>query len=93
MRTVYSDYKPSYNKSLDKDGSFTIHPKNFQSLATEIYECLRGVSPKIFGEVFKANNIIPFDLRIPNELDARNPKTARCGTKTTLKITSKNFSF
>ena len=25
LRTVYSDYNPSFNELLDKDGSFTIH--------------------------------------------------------------------
>ena len=93
LKTVYSDHKPFYNKFLDKDGSFTIHPKNFQSLATEMYKYLCGLSPKIFGEIFKANDIIPFYLRIPHELYARNPKTARYGTKTKSKITYKNFSF
>ena len=30
----------------------------------------------------KNNETIPYDLRMRNELDARNPKTVRCGTKT-----------
>lgn len=93
LGTVYSDYKPSYNKFVDKDGSFAIHLKNFQRLATEMYKYLRGLSPKIFCEIFKAKDIIPFYLRIPHELYARNPKTARYGTKTKSKITYKNFSF
>ena len=38
LRTVYSDYNSSFNKLLDKDGSFTIHQRNVQSLAIEIYK-------------------------------------------------------
>ena len=33
LRTVYSDYNSSFNELLDKDGSFTIHQRNVQSLA------------------------------------------------------------
>ena len=32
-------------------------------------------------QVFKVNEIIPLDLRIRNELYARNPKTVRYGTE------------
>ena len=28
LRTIYSDYKSSFNKLLDKDGSFTIVQQN-----------------------------------------------------------------
>ena len=82
LKTVYSDYKSSFNELLDKDASFTIHQKNFQTLATEIYKYLRGLSPTILGEVFKLNKTIPYDLRMRNELYARNPKTVRYGTET-----------
>ena len=37
LRTVYPDYNSSFNKLLDKGGSFTIHQANVQSLAIEIY--------------------------------------------------------
>ena len=33
------------------------------------------------NEVFKVNETIPFDLRICDELYARNPKTVRYGTE------------
>ena len=82
LRTVYSDYNSSFNELLDKDGSFTIHQRNVQSLATEIYKYLHGLSPAILNEVFKVNETIPYDLRMRNELYVRNPKTLRYGTET-----------
>ena len=38
LRTVNSEYNSSFNELLDKDGSFTIHQRNVQSLAIEIYK-------------------------------------------------------
>ena len=49
LRTVYPDYKSSFNDLLDTDVSFTIHQKNTQNLAIEIYKHLHGLSPKKLG--------------------------------------------
>ena len=50
LRIVYSVYNSSLNdKLLDKDGSFTIHHRNVQSLAIEIYKYLHGLSPAILS--------------------------------------------
>ena len=68
LRTVYSDYNSSFNEFLDKDGSFTIHQRNVQSLAIEIYKYLHCLSPAILNEDFKVNETIPYDLRMRNEL-------------------------
>ena len=72
----------NFNELLDKDGSITIYQKNVQNLAIEIYKYLHGLFPTILGEVFKVKETIPYDLRMRNELNARNPKTARFGTET-----------
>ena len=80
LRTVYSEYNSSFNKLLDKDGSFTVYQRNAQSLAIEIYKYLHGLSPAILSEVFKVSKTIPYDLRMRNELYVKNPKTVRYGT-------------
>ena len=92
LRTVYSDYNSSFNELLDKDGSFTVHQRNVQSLAIEIYKYLHGLPPAILNEVFKVNETIPYDLRMRNELYARNPKTVRYGTETTSFLSPKIWS-
>ena len=75
LRPVYSDYNSSFTELLNKDGYFTIHQRNVQSLSIEIYKYLHGSSPVILREVFKVDETIPHDLRMPNRLYIRNPKT------------------
>ena len=92
LRTVYSDYNSSFNELLDKDGSFTIHQTNVQSLAIEIYKYLHGLSLAMLSEVFKVNETTPHDLRMRNELYAKNPNTVRYGTETISFLSPKIWS-
>ena len=53
LRTVYS-VNLSFYELLDKDGSFMIHQRNVQSLASEIYKYLHGLSPAILSEILRS---------------------------------------
>ena len=59
LRTVYSDYKTTFQELLVKDASFSVPHRNMQALATEIYKHILGLSPAIKGEVFKTNRTLP----------------------------------
>ena len=63
-----------------------------QSLAIEIYKYLHCLSPAILSEVFKVDKKIPYDLRMRNELYARNPTTVRHGTETIFFMSPKIWS-
>ena len=63
LRIVNSDYKSTFQVSLDKDAFFSVHHRNIQILALEIYKHIHGISPVIMGEVFKINRTLPYNLR------------------------------
>ena len=46
----------SFAELLEKDNSVTIHQKNLQVLATEIFELKNGLVPEIMKEVFEMQN-------------------------------------
>ena len=65
-----------------KGNSFSIHERNIQSLAIEIYKFLNGLSPSFLNNVFHKNISNSYDLRNHKEIYSRNPKTVRYGTET-----------
>ena len=49
--------------------------------STFMHKKVHGLSPTILGEVFKVSETIPYDLRMHNELNARNAKAVRYCTE------------
>ena len=52
LRLIHNDKLPSYEELLKKDGSVSIHHKNIQSLAIEIFQVKHGQSPEIVSDIF-----------------------------------------
>ena len=55
LRIVYLDYTSSYGDLLGRDGSVTIHQRNIQLVAIEMFKVKNGVGPTIVRDLFSLN--------------------------------------
>ena len=52
LRITYQDRIPTFQELLNQDNSVSIHHKNLQVLATEIFEIHKGLFPGILRKIF-----------------------------------------
>ena len=62
LRLVYKDNKLTFHDPLKLDNSVTIHQRNLQILATEIFKVKNSLAPEIMTEVFEIKEP-PYNLR------------------------------
>ena len=73
--TNYSEKQSSFEKLLEKDGSVSIHDRNIQYLAVEIYKVSNGLFPPLISDMFKHKNIHPYNLRHDSQFSIPLVKT------------------
>ena len=54
LRVTYQDYQSAFLQLLQKDNSVTIHRRNLQVFAAEIFKAKNNISPEIMKEVFES---------------------------------------
>ena len=80
LRIVYNDHISTFEELLDQDNSVTIHNRNIQLLAIEIYKVVNGISPEIMKEIFQLKESRNYHTRFP--FKSYNVKTVSYGTET-----------
>ena len=63
LRIVFSDKQSSFETLLEKDSSVSIHNRNLQILATEMYKIKNNLSPPIIADLFEQRNEQHYNLR------------------------------
>ena len=81
LRIMYSDKQSSFETLLEKDGSASVHNRNLQVLATEMYKIMNDLSPLIITELFKQRNEQHCDFRKNSQFTIPPIKTVYHGSE------------
>ena len=81
LRIVYSDTEASFEELLEIDNSVTIHQRNLQRLAIEIFKVKNNLSPPFMSNIFVENQV-PYDLRRRQTFKTFNVKSVYNGSET-----------
>ena len=81
LRVVYNDHFSSFEELLPKGKSVTVHQRILQTLATEMYKILNGLSPDIMQYIFEIKRNY-YNTRNAPAFSLRNIKTVRYGLQT-----------
>ena len=78
---IYNDYELPFDRILEDNKQKSIHQKNIESLAIEIYKFQAGLTPPIMSDLFvtRENN---YNLRNFQELESSLKRTVKFATET-----------
>ena len=63
LRIVYQDRQGSYENPLVNDGTVSMHHRNIQTLAIEMYKIKNDLSTEIFSNIFTQRTQNHYSLR------------------------------
>ena len=81
LRIIYSDNTFSFTDLLEIDNSVSVHHRNMQVLATELYKYVNGLSPKLVSGCFKLNNMTVYNTKNRFTFYTRTVRTVLYGTE------------
>ena len=81
LRIIYNDKQSAFAELLNKDNSVSIHIKNIQRLAIEMFRGYNGLSPPLRNNIFKLRAENSYNLRQVSEFSRPMVKSAYHGTE------------
>ena len=81
LRIIYCDLQLSFEELPEKDSSVSIHERNIQMLATEMYTVSKGMPPPQIPELFARKNEHPYTIRDNTEFLQPFVNSAHCRTE------------
>ena len=88
LRIIYRDYKSTFKQLLKQNKSVSIHQRNLQILATEIFKTKNGLNPVIMKDVFNFKNLA-YNFRNAETLNRTNVSSVKYGTETITSLGAK----
>ena len=80
LRIRYGDKTSTFKQLLEQGNSVSIHHRNLQAFATEMFKISNNLSPDIMKEIFQ-KRIVPYNLRSENSFMSRQVNSAYHGTE------------
>ena len=81
LRLVYDDRQSTFEELLNLDKSVTIHQRNLQVLATDLYKVHHGLAPELMNGIFKNRNV-KYNFRKNSTFETRNIRSVYYGSET-----------
>ena len=75
---LYKDYTGSFEDLLERDNSVTIHHRNIQSLAIELFKVNQNLSNSVLCNIFQTRSI-SYNLRSQTDFIRNNISTSQYG--------------
>ena len=75
LRIIYNDKTSSFTDLLEIDNSVSVHHRNIQVLATELYKFVNGLSAKLLSDCFKLNKMTVYNTRNKSTFYSRSVRT------------------
>ena len=78
LQIVYKGYVSSFEHFLKRDKSVTIHHRNIQSLAIELFKVKQNLPNSILRNIFQTRSV-SYNLRSQTDFIRNNANTSRYG--------------
>ena len=67
LHIIYNDKISTFKELLEKKNSVSIHYRNIQALAIEMYKVANGMAPEIMNDIFQIREKSHYNLRYTSE--------------------------